>query len=240
MTRSEQIGELAAALSKAQAKIEAAPKDNIAKVKGKTRDGRDIEYSYNYSTLADVWAACRAPLSENGLAIVQTVIAKGQQITVSTLLAHAGGQWISEDLTMTAGDEKPQSIGTAITYARRYALGAIVGVVSEEDDDGAQASGRDAMTGRRPNNGHNGNGERPTSTPAKPAEASKEDPSVALCTAIKGRILKCPSVAEMVKLDTEIADAHKAHSINDKQKAWLGEIVSARLKDIKLTQEQAA
>lgn len=150
MNKSEQINELAAALAKAQAKIEAAPKDNIAKVRGKNRAGDVVEYSYNYSTLADVWAACRSPLSENGLAVVQTVTTKGQAATVTTMLAHSSGQWISEEMTMLAGDEKPQSLGSAISYARRYALGAIVGVVSEEDDDGNTANGNDHQTQRKP------------------------------------------------------------------------------------------
>lgn len=75
---------------------------------------------------------------------------EGSSVTVTTLLAHASGQWISSDLTMTAqrqikdggGWEKldtPQAIGSCITYARRYALAAMAGVAPEDDDaEGAQ------------------------------------------------------------------------------------------------------
>jgi len=139
VNRSEQINELAAALAKAQAKIKVAPKASVANVASQ-RTGKT--YQYHYSTLADVWEVCRVPLSDNGLAIVQTVIAEGNRVTIFTLLAHASGQWIEEGLTLTAAEITPQAIGSAITYGRRYALGAMVGVVSDEDDDGEAASFR--------------------------------------------------------------------------------------------------
>lgn len=145
MIRSEHINELAAALAKAQARIVAAPKDKTAKVE----KGGAALYSYKYATLAGVWEACRGPLAENGLAVVQTVTTDGAAALVTTLLAHSSGQWIEETLTMTAADASPQRIGSAITYGRRYALGAIVGVVTDDDDDGKAAS-----------DGHSGKGYR--------------------------------------------------------------------------------
>ena len=139
MERSETINELAAALAAAQGKIENASKDSA-----------NPYFRSRYADLASIWDAIRGPLSEHGLAVVQPVRVEGSSVTVTTLLAHASGQWISSDLTMTAqrqmkdggGWEKldsPQAIGSCITYARRYALAAMAGVAPEDDDaEGAQ------------------------------------------------------------------------------------------------------
>ena len=139
MECSETINELAAALAAAQGKIENASKDSA-----------NPYFRRRYADLASIWDAIRGPLSAQGLAVVQPVRVEGSSVTVTTLLAHASGQWISSDLTMTAqrqikdggGWEKldsPQAIGSCITYARRYALAAMAGVAPEDDDaEGAQ------------------------------------------------------------------------------------------------------
>jgi hypothetical protein len=149
MERSETINELAAALAAAQGKIENASKDSA-----------NPYFRSRYADLASIWDAIRGPLSEHGLAVVQPVRVEGSSVTVTTLLAHASGQWISSDLTMTAqrqikdggGWEKldtPQAIGSCITYARRYALAAMAGV-APEDDDAEGAQGRRQEQQRRP------------------------------------------------------------------------------------------
>lgn len=138
MNRSEQIDALAGALAKAQAIIKNAPKDNTAKAGA---------YSYNYATLAGTWEACRKALTDNGLSVAQPVETDGPAVRVTTILLHASGQWISETLTMVAKDSMPQSIGSAITYGRRYGFGAMVGVATEEDDDGATAQQGKATNG---------------------------------------------------------------------------------------------
>jgi hypothetical protein len=127
MTRSESIKELAAALAAAQAQIEGASKDKI-----------NPAFKTRYADLASVWEACRIPLSKNGLAVVQLPSADGQKVVVATLLAHRSGEWISDELTITATGLTPQAIGSAITYARRYALSAMVGVAPDDDSDGNQ------------------------------------------------------------------------------------------------------
>ena len=129
-SRSEQINELAAALAKAQGAMEAAAKGNI-----------NPHFKSRYADLASVWEACREPLSKNGLAILQPVCADGASVTVTTILAHSSGQWISEALTMTAQQNTPQGVGSAITYGRRYGLSSMVGI-APDDDDGNAASAR--------------------------------------------------------------------------------------------------
>ena len=151
MERSETINELAAALAAAQGKIENASKDSA-----------NPYFRSRYADLASIWDAIRGPLSEHGLAVVQPVRVEGSSVTVTTLLAHASGQWISSDLTMTAqrqmkdggGWEKldsPQAIGSCITYARRYALAAMAGVAPEDDDaEGAQGRRQEPQRQERP------------------------------------------------------------------------------------------
>lgn len=158
MTRSDQIEQLALALAKAQGAIEGALKDST-----------NPYFRSSYADLASVWAAIRRPLSDNGLAVVQPVAVDGAHVTVTTLLMHESGQWISSDLTMAAqrqlkdggGWEKidtPQAIGSVITYARRYALQSMIGV-APEDDDAEAAQGRG---GAQPAN------QRPAAQPARP------------------------------------------------------------------------
>jgi hypothetical protein len=131
-TRSPSIAALAAALAKAQGEMEGAAKANV-----------NPHFKSKYADLASVWDACRAPLSKHGLSILQPVRADGPHVTVTTILAHSSGEWIEESLTMTAQQNTPQGVGSAITYGRRYGLAAMVGI-APEDDDGNAASAQPA------------------------------------------------------------------------------------------------
>lgn len=126
LQRSEEIGKLAEALAKAQAGIRFAVKD-----------ATNPHFKSKYADLAAVWEACREPLSTNGLSVAQFPSAEGAKVTLTTVLMHSSGQWISQDLTMTAAQNTPQGIGSAITYARRYALSAVVGIAQDDDDGNA-------------------------------------------------------------------------------------------------------
>ena len=130
MERSEQIDQLATALAAAQGEIENALKDSS-----------NPFFKSAYADLASVWNAVREPLSKNGLAVIQLPSAAGSSVTITTILSHKSGQFISSDLTMTAREETPQAIGSCITYARRYALQSVAGV-APEDDDAEGAEGR--------------------------------------------------------------------------------------------------
>ena len=127
--RSESIANLAAALAIAQGQITTAPKDKVAGV-GKFR--------YTYSTLDDIWKACRKPLSDNGLSVIQIPTNDADGFYLETILVHSSGEWISGTMVLPvlAGRmSELQAMGSAITYARRYMLGAIVGVTTDDDDD---------------------------------------------------------------------------------------------------------
>lgn len=149
--RSENIASLAAALAKAQGAIRNAVKDS-----------KNPFFDSTYADLGACWDACRAALSANGLAVIQTPQAafmnepkfttyktrKGDErvrvdvicrVTVTTLLAHSSGEWIENEIDTLLPSGDPQSIGSAITYLRRYALAPMVGV-APHDDDGNDAS----------------------------------------------------------------------------------------------------
>lgn len=131
MNQSEDIKELAAALSEAQGVIEGAKKDSEATISGSTKR--------KYADLASVWDACRKSLADNGLSVVQVTEGGPDTVTVITRLMHKSGQWMEGSLTMKPQQMTPQGLGSCITYCRRYALMAMVGI-APEDDDGQAAS----------------------------------------------------------------------------------------------------
>ena len=136
--KSQEINELAAALAIAQGQIKPAAKDNVAKIKMQSGG----EFSYKYSTLDDIWEVARSPLSKNGLSVIQIPTNDENKLYLETILIHSSGQWISGTmiLPIVAGKMSAlQAMGSAITYARRYALGAMVGVTTGDDDDGHAA-----------------------------------------------------------------------------------------------------
>lgn len=123
MKTSEQISELAAALAAAQGMMENAIMNRL-----------NPHFKTKYADLAAVLNAARKPLSANGLAIVQTI---GDGV-LHTRLLHTSGQWIaSEHPLLMSG--RPQEIGSALTYARRYSLSALIGIAADEDDDATGA-----------------------------------------------------------------------------------------------------
>jgi len=134
--QSEQINELAAALSKAQASITGALKDSA-----------NPFYKNRYADLASCWDACRKQLTDNGLSVIQTTDIVADTVVVRTTLAHSSGQWISGILPVKAKDDGPQAQGSGITYARRYALAAMVGL-AQIDDDAEAAQGRTGINPR--------------------------------------------------------------------------------------------
>ena len=95
-----------------------------------------------YADLGAVWDAIREALKSKGLSIVQMPDALGSDPALTTILLHESGQWISGTypLVVSSKDETAQGYGSAMTYARRYGLAAVMGVIADEDDDGNAAS----------------------------------------------------------------------------------------------------
>lgn len=129
MNKSESIDELSAALAKAQGEMK-NPKFDTANPFFKSR----------YASLSCVRDAVIPCLSKNNLAVTQIVQAAGESVECETVLMHGSGQWLSSTLQLPVTKHDAQGFGSAITYARRYSLMAICGVVGDEDDDGNAAS----------------------------------------------------------------------------------------------------
>lgn len=130
MNKSETIGKLAAALSKAQKEI-----------KGAVKDSSNPFFKSRYSDLESCWDACREALTKNELAISQGHDCDDKADYLITTLMHSSGEWISHKQRLIFKDQTAQSMGAATTYARRFGLTAIIGIV-QTDDDGNEASGR--------------------------------------------------------------------------------------------------
>lgn len=139
MNKSESIKELASALSLAQGQMEAAKKDK-----------ENPFFRSHYSDLASVWEACREPLSKHGLSVSQLTDVEEGKLVIESVLMHKSGEWISGRLAMPIAKNDPQSMGSLISYGRRYALGAIVGVVSEEDNDAEGTMDRGKKEEKKP------------------------------------------------------------------------------------------
>jgi hypothetical protein len=103
-------------------------------------DAVNPHFRSRYATLAAHIAAVRAPLAAQGISVVQsTRIDVPGAVVVVTSLIHSSGEWLSSELALPSGGT-PQTYGSALTYARRYALAALCGIVGEEDDDGNAAT----------------------------------------------------------------------------------------------------
>ena len=123
MNKSEKISELAKALNKAQGDMSGAKKG-----------AANPFFKSKYSDLNSVIDALRVPFFENGLSYSQFPINDGDRVGVETILMHTSGEWLASKLTFPTAKKDAQSGGSAITYAKRYALQAMAGIPSEDDD----------------------------------------------------------------------------------------------------------
>jgi len=138
MNKSDNIAELAKALSKAQADMSGAKKSS-----------NNPFFKSRYADLKEVIECVKEPFADNGLSFVQFPISNDGFAGVETVIMHSSGEWISNEYMLKVSKNDPQGIGSAITYARRYALQAACGVPSE-DDDGESAMGRTSKQKKAP------------------------------------------------------------------------------------------
>ena len=129
MNKSETIGKLAAALVKVSVHLTNPPFDST-----------NPHFKNKYASLAGTRDHLNERLTQFGLAVTQLVGSGERGPVVETVLIHESGEWISERLEMPASKQDAQGWGSATTYARRYALMGICGVVGDVDDDGNEAS----------------------------------------------------------------------------------------------------
>ena len=110
------------------------------------KDTENEFFKKPYADLASCWEACRKPLSDNGLSVSQVQ----DENFLITILMHESGEWIRSrtKISMSEGKNAMQAYGSALTYARRYALSAIVGI--SQDDDDANSAGDSSTSGKKP------------------------------------------------------------------------------------------
>ncbi len=134
MNKSENINELAKALSKVQAILTGAVKDS-----------KNPFFNSKYADLESVWDSIREPLAQNGFSVSQLPTMINGEPGLETILMHESGQYISSAVVVKPVKNDPQSYGSAYTYFRRYALAAMVGQV-QVDDDANHATGNAVTT----------------------------------------------------------------------------------------------
>jgi ERF superfamily len=125
MNKSPEVKELAKALAGFQAEVANVPKNGV-----------NPFFKSKYATLENVIDTIRPTLKKNGLSFAQFPDGDG----LTTILMHTSGEWLEASSAMTVRDATPQGQGSAITYLRRYALSAVLGIATEEDDDGNAAA----------------------------------------------------------------------------------------------------
>ena len=133
METSLEIGKIAPAFVKAQASCNGAKKAS-----------NNPHFKSKYADLTQVWAACDDALQANGLSVIQGLgEVVDNKMQIDTMLLHGGGGWIKARAAIPLPKSDPQGYGSASTYARRYTLAAMMGIV-QEDDDGNAAMPRKA------------------------------------------------------------------------------------------------
>lgn len=137
MERSESITKIAAAIGDFQKKV--------GKIK---KASNNPFFKSKYASLADILDVIQEPLAESGLSILQMPV---EEYKLQTILLHTSGEYISSTYTMIPVKNDPQSIGSCITYQRRYAIGAILCLNIDEDDDGNKATFGDKKPNTIPN-----------------------------------------------------------------------------------------
>ena len=185
---SESIGALAAALARAQIHLVNPEKSLVATICEEGRHGR--EQTFRYAPLSSGLEIVRKVLGEHEIATVQTtsIDQPAGFVNLTTVLAHASGEWIASDWPVCSVSEiaSPRRMGAALTYARRYALFALVGIAGEDDLDAHDLQSSTSDTGAGPiiANGGDGLNAPPHPSPAetRPNGQGKLKPPTATLT----------------------------------------------------------
>ena len=194
---SETIGAIAAALAKAQAQLVNPEKSLTGTIR---LDGSGAERLFRYAPLSSGLDIVRKTLSQHEIATVQTtgIDESAGIVRLSTVLAHASGEWIASDWPVCAISETaaPHRMGAALTYARRYALFTLVGIAGEDDLDAPDLAGPSTETPKKFTASGNGSQEirsarRPVRESNRSGSASPRlELSAALSASLKDELLR--------------------------------------------------
>ena len=171
--RSEAIDKILLALIKFQTKVSTVGKNK-----------QNPHFGSKYADLAAIMDEARPIMGENGLALVQNLVESSpDEVRLLTTLYHTSGQYFSSLITLKPSKTDPQGVGSAITYARRYSLSPLLGIVTEEDDDGNAASnsnGQGTKTQTQATGAGKAQGKKAPATSPEPAPAPRGKSETAL------------------------------------------------------------
>lgn len=210
--RSPELKNIFGALAKAQAEMQVAGLTN-----------ENPYFKSRYADLAEVVRASRPSLTKNGLAVVQQILPNddGQSI-LHTILCHMSGEWIETRMRIIPPKNDIQTLGSYITYLRRYSYAALVGIVaSDEDDDGevAMADARQIIAKGAALNKYS------------PKDQSYDTITKEQLEELEYELAACPDLAE------EIMDKMHIQSLADLPKSKYHQSVT-RIREIKLMRNQ--
>lgn len=203
---------LYAALARAQGAFPPIPRDRTVRVQTKTGGS----YTFSYAPLDTILDKVRPALAANGLALTQ--IFHGENLVTSLL--HEDGGTIESTLALPRQGSSWQEYGSAITYARRYTLVALLGIASEEDDDGNAASGNTATASDK---------DKARNTKAKPEdEQEKRNKQLAAIHIIKRKLIDAGLTEE--KYDENLVERYGSADLTAFTPEQLTDLVT-RLRD---------
>jgi hypothetical protein len=191
---SESIGTIAAALAKAQAQLVNPEKSLVGVIRSEGHRG--AEQTFRYAPLSSGLDIVRKTLSQHEIATVQTTSIDETVgiVRLSTVLAHASGEWIASDWPVCAISETatPHRMGAALTYARRYGLFTLVGIAGEDDLDAPDLMNPSSGTGHKTHSEAFNNGGQQTSAGDRAIRrrsySSSRSPQFELSTALSASL----------------------------------------------------
>jgi len=187
------IGQLAAALAKFQGEMPSVIKTKTAKVV--TKSG--AEYKYSYAGLAEVTTAAMPILAKNGLAFICRSEEGERGFILRGMLVHESGETVEGFLPLYGGTN--QELGSSLTYGRRYLLGALTGIVTDDDEDG-QASVGAEQTKKAPARPRRG---KPASSDDAPVEQVEPGPPINADEAWMDKISGASSYSDLTAVYNE-------------------------------------
>jgi ERF superfamily len=191
---SETIGTIAAALAKAQAQLVNPEKSLVGTIRPDQPGGS--ERPFRYAPLSSGLDIVRKTLSQHEIATVQTTSIDQTTgiVQLSTVLAHASGEWIGSDWPVCAISETaaPHRMGAALTYARRYALFTLVGIVGEDDLDAPDLTVSCKESGGKIGVERGSNGRQQTGRAGKRSSSASRQPELpaALSASLRIELLR--------------------------------------------------
>lgn len=233
MIKSDSIASLAKALAAAQAEITNPQKNREVTVSTKTGGS----YKFKYATLDGILDAVRPALTKNGLWFVQTLANGDGKYRLETTLMHESGDWVQSEQPLFVSDATNQAFGSALTYAKRYALTGMLGIAADEDDDGNGADGNhikeSTERGKTP---PKPTGNAPGKAQEKAANGAGVAPIVAWATDTNKKIKAAASFESLATIDAEIANKE---GLEAKTRTFLLDNVKIRQSQLAATAQAA-